>query len=335
LSGSVCVIIVNFRTAGLAISCIESIGKQTGDLPSCRVVVVDNDSGDGSVTELESAISKWGWHGWVDIVDSKRNGGFAFGNNRGIEEVLHGTASPDYFLLLNPDTVACDGAIRTLLDFMENRRDVGIAGSSLQNVDGGAECSAHNAPSPLGELVSGARLGLLSRLMPKRVVTPPLRQTAHECDWVSGASMIVRREVVESLSGLDEGFFLYFEEVDFCSRARRAGWKIWFVPQSRVVHLEGAATGIRQLSRRRATYWYDSRRRYFVKHFGVTGWIVADVLWAVGRASLALRRALRPESGGTAEEPLCFARDLLWGDVRALLTGQVFRIARSQSIIKP
>lgn len=334
LSGYVCIVIVNYRTAGLAIDCIESISKQRMDPSACRVVVVDNGSGDGSVAQLERAVTEHAWHAWVCIVDSKRNGGFAFGNNRGIEAALRGTNLPDYFLLLNPDTVACDDAIRSLVDFMDTRRDVGIAGSLLTNAGGGVECSAHNAPSPLGEFVSGARLGFLSRLLPDRVVTPPMREVAHECDWVSGASMIVRRELVESLGGLDEGFFLYFEEVDFCSRARRAGWKVWFVPQSRVAHLEGAATGIRQPGRRRASYWYDSRRRYFVKHFGVAGWLIADVCWAVGRATLALRRILRPESGGTAEDPKWFARDLLLGDIGALLSGQVFSIRRRDGVVR-
>lgn len=334
MGGSIFIVIVNYRTADLTIDSLSSIVGQDSGSWNISAVVVDNASGDGSADKLRAIVELNGWTKRVTIVEAKRNGGFAFGNNLGIEEVLHGTVSPDYFLLLNPDTVTCDGAIRTLIDFMEAHRDVGIAGSLLQNADGGAECSAHNAPSPLGELVSGSRLGLLSRLMPKHVVTPPLCQTAHECDWVSGASMIVRREVVESLGGLDEGFFLYFEEVDFCSRARRAGWKVWFVPRARVVHLEGAATGIRLPGRRRAIYWYDSRRRYFVKHFGVVGWIMADVFWAVGRASLVLRRVLRPKSGGTAEDPLCFARDLLLGDMRALLTGQVFRITCSHSIMK-
>src|SRR5262249_6671991 len=157
---------------------------------------------------------------------------------------------------------------------------------------GTAAYSAHNAPSPLGELEAGARLGPLSRALARFAVTPPPQWEAHACDWVSGAALIVRREVLERIGPMDDGYFLYFEEVDYCTRARRAGWEVWFVPQSRIVHLEGASTGIHQVERRRPRYWFDSRRRYFVKHHGVAGLLAADALWALGRASLAARRAL-------------------------------------------
>jgi GT2 family glycosyltransferase len=175
----------------------------------------------------------------------------------------------------------------------------------------------------LGELESGAHLGILSRALIRYMVTPPMQVTVHECDWVSGASLMVRREVFEQIGLLDEGYFLYFEEADFCSRARKAGWQVWFVPESRVVHLEGAATGIQQTARRRPPYWYNSRRRYFIKHFGVTGLILADALWMVGRTSLVLRRLLRLGSGGDGlGDPKWFAFDLLWGDLRFLFSGK-------------
>ena len=136
---------------------------------------------------------------------------------------------------------------------------------------------------------------------------------------VLGASLIIWREAFEAIGMLDEGCVLYFEEADFCLRAQKAGWKIWFVPESRVVHLEGASTGIRSIVRRRPQYWYDSRRRYFVKHFGVPGLILADVLWTVGTISLVLQRLLQLGSGGNEQDPTWFAFDLLWGDLRALL----------------
>jgi hypothetical protein len=130
---------------------------------------------------------------------------------------------------------------------------------------------------------------------------------------------MIRRQVLEEIGALDEGYFLYFEEADFCTRARAAGWSVWCVSRSRVVHREGAATGIRDASRRRPEYWFDSRRRYFIKHFGVAGLLAADLLWAIGRGSLAMRRMLRLGRGGEEAEPSCFARDLLWGDARWLL----------------
>ena len=202
---------------------------------------------------------------------------------------------------------------------------VGIAGSQLENANGGAECSAHTFPSPLSELDKGARLGVLSRMLHCYVVTSPLRAAAHPCDWVSGASMIIRRQVIEDIGLMDENYFLYFEEVDFCRRAQLAGWECWYVPDSRVMHLEGASTGIRAAAKRRAWYWYDSRRRFFVKHYGIAGLVAADALWAIGRLSFLLRRGLRIGARGRENnDPKWFMFDLLWGDMRAILTGRAY-----------
>jgi GT2 family glycosyltransferase len=150
-----------------------------------------------------------------------------------------------------------------------------------------------------------------------------MQQAPHRCDWVSGASFMIRRRVLEEIGGLDEGYFLYFEEADYCTRARAAGWSVWFVPGACIVHREGAATGIGDASRRRPQYWFESRRRYFIKHFGVAGLLAADALWAIGRGSLAMRRVLRLGRGGAEAEPRRFARDLLWGDARWLLASVV------------
>ena len=320
--------IVNYRTAKLAIDCLRSIAEQIAETSNLRAIVIDNASGDRSVEELTAFVEGEGWQTWVSVVSLDRNGGFAFGNNVGIVKSLRSPENVDYIMLLNPDTLVQDGAIRALLEFMESHEAVGIAGSHLQNAVGRPESSAHNAPSPLGELVAGARLGALDGVLQRYVVTPPIRRDAHPCDWVSGASLIVRRKVFDDVGLLDEGYFLYFEEVDFCRRAKKAGWEIWFVPESRIVHFEGSSTGIRKIAQRRPGYWYDSRRRYFVKHFGVLGLVAADILWVIGRSSLLLRRALRLGSGGAAQDPKWFTLDLVWGDLRALLTGAIWRIGR-------
>jgi len=236
----------------------------------------------------------------------------------------------DYVMLLNPDTIVRQGAIKALVSFLENHPRAGIAGSLLENEAGGVECSAHRTHTPWSELDAGARLGLLSRLLHRYVVSEPPAGKAHRCDWVSGASMIVRREVIEQVGLMDDGYFLYFEEVDFCRRAQQAGWECWYVPDSRVMHLEGASTGIRATATRRAGYWYDSRRRFFVKHYGISGLVAADVLWAIGRLSFLLRRSLRLGSrSGVNNDPKWFMFDLLWGDFKSLLNGHVRGIRRA------
>jgi hypothetical protein len=293
-------------------------------------MIVDNASGDGSVGTLCRAIESKGWSEWACVMPQDRNGGFAFGNNAGIHAALAAAKLPDLILLLNPDTIARPNAIRALVDFMDEHPDAGIAGSRLENASGAVDGTAHNAPSPLGELDAGARLGLLSRLLPRHVVTPPTREVEHECDWVSGASMMIRRQVFEQMIMLDEGFFLYYEEVDFCFRAKQAGWQVWYAPRSMVVHLEGASTGIRAVQLRRARYWYDSRRRFFVKHHGIDGLLLADLLWALGRASYLLRRALKLGAQQAMRDPRWYAFDLLWGDLRAVLSGQATAIRRTR-----
>jgi N-acetylglucosaminyl-diphospho-decaprenol L-rhamnosyltransferase len=308
----------------LVIDCLRALSAQAADLAGGRLVVVDNASGDGSVEKLSAAIEREGWSSWAEIIPLDRNGGFAFGNNAGMRLALAATVSVDYFMLLNPDTVICPGALKALVDFMDTHPPAGIAGSHLENASGGVECSAHTFPSPLSELDAGARLGVLSRFLHRYVVTSPPRAEAHLCDWVSGASMMIRRQVVENIGWMDEGYFLYFEEVDFCRRAQQAGWECWYVPDSRVMHLEGASTDIRAAGKRRARYWYDSRRRFFVKYYGITGLVTADVLWAIGRFSFLLRRGLWLGARSRVNsDPKWFMFDLLWGDLSAILTGRV------------
>lgn len=328
--GNTWIVIVNYRTAELTIGSLRSLSTQAADLGDGRVVVVDNDSGDGSVDKLNGAIEREGWSGWASVMPLDRNGGFAYGNNAGIRAALASTEHVNYVMLLNPDTVAREGAIKALVGFMDGHSRAGIAGGLLENVNGGVECSAHRIHSPLSELNAGARLGLLSRLLHRYVVSEYPAAEAHQCDWVSGASLIVRREVLEQVGLMDDGYFLYFEEVDFCRRARQAGWECWYVPDSRVMHLEGASTGIRATAQRRARYWYDSRRRFFVKHYGITGLVAADVLWAIGRFSFLLRRVLHIGTRSHENnDPKWFMFDLLWGDLKSLLTGHVRGIRRA------
>lgn len=323
------IVIVNYRTADLAIDCLHSLSTQVKYLAGGRTVVVDNASGDGSAEKLRATIEREGWSSWAMVVPLDRNGGFSFGNNAGIRIALTAAEPAANLMLLNPDTVIRPDAISALVHFMEAHPQAGIAGSLLENADGGVESSAHTFPSPLGELDAGARLGILNRLLRRYAVTPPTRRDrAHLCDWVSGASMMIRGRVLADIGGMDEDFFLYFEEVDFCRRARLAGWKCWFVPNSRVVHREGASTGIRASSKRRAGYWYDSRRRFFVKHYGIAGLVAADTLRAIGRLSFTLRKALRLRANRENDDPKWFMFDLLWGDLSAILTGRVWNIPR-------
>ncbi len=300
------IVIVNYRTAGLAIECLRSLAPEVAAEPDTRVIVVDNDSGDYSVERLAAATADGGWTAWTRILPAPRNGGFAYGNNVGIRAGLADASPPDCVWLLNPDTRVRPGARRSLLDFLAAHPRVGIVGSRLEDPAGSPECSAHRALSLLSEFDTGAQLPPLARCLRRFHPSPLPRHEPHPCDWVSGASLMVRRSVLEAVGLMDEAYFLYFEELDFCERVRRAGWQIWHVPTSRVVHLEAAATGVRK-TRRTPAYWFASRRRYFVQNRGRVYALAADLARLAG---IALGRVPRLLTRRPPQDPPRFFRDL-------------------------
>ena len=323
MGSPVLIVIVNYRTAGLAIDCLKSIATERASYPSIRAAVVDNDSKDGSVERLSAAIAANRWESWAGVAPSGRNGGFAAGNNFAVRQELARAAADRarYVLLLNPDTVLRPGAVAALAAFMDDHPEAGVAGSRIEDAQGHTQGSARHFPSALGELVAMARVGPLTRLLRRYTVEMAEGDRPMKCDWVSGAAMMIRTELLSTVGLLDEGYFLYFEETDFCRRAASAGWEAWFVPASRVAHFEGASTGIRDRNRRRPRYWYESRRRFFLKAHGPKGLLLADCLWALGRGIWTAQKL----SGFVAcrdGDPRGFAADLLGGDWDALVSGR-------------
>lgn len=273
------IVIVNYRTGDLVVDCLRSLAGEVASGDSFGVVVVDNASGDGSLETMREAVVREGWDGWCEVVDAGRNGGFAFGNNVGIERVLSWDEPPDAVHLLNPDTYVRPGAVRALAAFLESNPAVGIVGSGLENEDGTPRRGAFRFPSALSEIEGQMQLGPVSMLLRRWIVAPPASEGAWRVGWTTGASMMVRREVLESVGVFDDGYFLYFEETDLCRRVSRAGWEIWQEPASRVVHLVGQSTGVNRKGekpRPKPAYWYDSRRRYFERSSGGFGADVAD-----------------------------------------------------------
>jgi GT2 family glycosyltransferase len=290
------VVIVNYRTASLVVDCLSSLAGEVDSYPGVRVVVADNASGDDSVERLRCVINDHDWTSWVAIRPLPRNGGFAWGNNQAIRPAMESDDPPDYVLLLNPDTVVRPGALSELIAFLEGHPEVGIAGSRLEDPDGTPQTSAFRFHSILGELENGLRLGLATGLLARRVVAPQPPDEPCPTDWVSGASMIVRREVFEKVGLLDDSYFMYYEETDFCLRARRADWPCWYVPGSRVVHLVGQSSGLHDRLRPRTrlpAYWFQSRRRYFLKNHGAVKTVVANLVWVLAYSTWRFRRILQ------------------------------------------
>jgi N-acetylglucosaminyl-diphospho-decaprenol L-rhamnosyltransferase len=323
------IVIVNFRTSDLVEQCLETIFAQRDTLNNGKVIVIDNFSQDESAKKLHDFVIIKNWQNWIQIVSMPQNGGFAYGCNAGIKYVYANDKTAKYIMLLNPDTLVRDGAIAALVAFMETNPNVGIAGSLIENQDGGVESSAHRFHTAIGDLLDGARLGFLTKFFNQYEVTPPLRSQPHQCAWVSGSSMMIRKQVIDDIGLLDEAFFLYFEEVDFFYRSAKAGWQTWYVPTAKVMHIEGASTGIKEI-KRRPQYWYESRRRFTLKHHGLFGLIVSDLLWGIGRLTFVMRRLLKLGAQEPSLDPKWYALDLLWGDLKAILTGKVFKLEKEK-----
>jgi GT2 family glycosyltransferase len=289
----VAVVIVTFRSAQLTIEALQSVAaERTASGLRVRAIVVDNDSGD--LPTIARAAEQQGWTSWLTLVGAPKNGGFAYGNNVGIARA-YAQGTPDYIYLLNPDAQVRPGGIATLIQFLTEHPDVGIAGSSFENLDGSDWPIAFRFPTLFSEIDGGLQWGLVSRLLKRWVVARIMTKTPQPVDWICGASMMIRPAVLTAIGGMDEHYFLYFEETDFCRRARVAGHPTWYVPQSRVMHVMGQSTGVtdtRRGPRRLPGYWFESRRRYYLLAFGVWRAVLIDLVAVLANSIGYLKRAL-------------------------------------------
>lgn len=295
-------IIVNYRTPGLTLDCLQSLVPELAGRPGYEVVVLDAASGDDSVPRLAEGVKRLPYP--CRFIPLDRNGGFAYANNVALLDAIQRGEVPRYFFLLNPDTLVRPGALDALVRFADTHPRAGIVGSRCENLDGSPRYAAFRFHSVLGELESTAQIGVLSRLLHRARPVVPSDERPMRVDWVSGAAMLVRAEVVQTIGGLDDGFFLYFEETDFAKRAAEAGFECWHLPESRVAHLCGQSTGVTGSSsggRRRPRYWFESRHRYFTKHHSRPYAALADVAWLFGTSVHSAARVLRrrPPDGPT------------------------------------
>ena len=222
------IVILNYRTPDLLLDCLAALSRHPFTLGTSETWVVDNASGDDSVQRVRAAYPE------VRVLENPCNLGFAAGNNRGIAR-----CQGRYFLLLNPDTQVHAGALDELVRFMDARPGTAAAGGQLIGLDGEIQSSCREFPNLLGVVLRGTPL---CRLFPNHpslaryLMSDCDRQVSREVDWVLGACMIIRRQAWEAVGPLDEGFFMYYEDIDWCYRARQAGWSIHYVPAARVTH---------------------------------------------------------------------------------------------------
>jgi N-acetylglucosaminyl-diphospho-decaprenol L-rhamnosyltransferase len=292
------VVIVNYRVAHLTIDCLHSMAEEIGNVPGTHVAVCENGTGDDSVERIQKAIKDNGWEPWCTLTAINPNLGFTGGNNVVLRPALASADPPQYVLLLNADTIVRPNAFKALVDFMDEHPKAGIAASRLEDPDGTPQRVAFRFPSPMSEFEGNLKLGLVSWLLRRWIVAPPVADKACESDWVCGASMIIRQAVFRDIGLLDEGYYCYFDDTDFCFNARMAAWSIWYVPASRVVHLVSQTTGLWiKKPNRRPSYSFEARRRYFLKNHGPLYAALADAGLILGLALWRLRVLLgKPDS---------------------------------------
>jgi GT2 family glycosyltransferase len=302
----IAVLIVTYKCAQLTIESLRSVQGERQTIGLCiRAFVVDNASGD--LSAIAQAVESNGWSSWVTLIAAPKNGGFAYANNLAIK-IAYENYSPAYFYLLNPDAQVRPHAIGSLVRFLESHPDVGIAGGSFENLDGSDWPIAFRFPTLLSELDDGLTFGLVSRLLRNWVVARRMSLVHQPVDWVCGASMMIRPTVFAAIGGLDENYFLYFEETDFCFRARQAGFSTWYVPESRVMHIGAQSTAVTRGPKRLPGYWYESRRRYFAVTFSIGHAMVIDIVAVLAHSLGWVKRMIARQTHTAVPY---FVRDLL------------------------
>lgn len=316
---TVLTIVLNYRTARMTLEATEAALAAMEGI-SGGIVVVDNDSGDGSFEEIGAHIADKGWDrdGRVRAIQSGRNGGFGAGNNVGIRAGLADGRAPDYVYVLNSDAFPAADAISALLDHLEANPGAGFAGSYIHGPDGETHLTTFRFPSVASEFEGAIRFGPVSRLLRARKVPLETPDSVAPVDWLAGASLMMRRTVLDEIGLFDERFFLYFEETDLCLRAARAGYRTDFVPASRVAHIGSVSTGMKGWTRVPG-YWFDSRWHYFAKNHGVGTACLASVAHLAGGFLHWLRSLLTGRDRGV---PPGFLTTLAVHDLRAVLGGR-------------
>lgn len=317
-------VILNYQTPELTLKATKAALREM-DGVSGEIVIVDNDSQDGSFELIAKALIENGWDrdNMVRVLQSGHNGGFGAGNNVAIRAGLSNGKHPDFIYILNSDAWPEPGAIRVLHDYLRTNPKTGMAGSHVQGEDAAPHRTAFRFPSIASEFEAAVRTGIFSRLLKNSIVALPVPKANTKVDWVAGASLMMRRKMLDEIGLFDEAFFLYFEETDLCRRAANAGWSTVYVPESAVVHIGSASTGMKTWSRT-PTYWFDSRLRYFNKNHGVFYTVLATLARISGLLIWQLRRLVsdKPQS-----DPDNFLLDLIVHSAKEIIPGRTIRDA--------
>ncbi|NOX95458.1 MAG: glycosyltransferase family 2 protein [Alphaproteobacteria bacterium] len=301
------VVIVNYQTPVLAERCVAALAPMLS-AADARAVIVDNDSQDGSYERLRDYCANLPERERIMVVEAGCNGGFSAGNNIGVAAL-----QADYILLLNSDAIVHASALDELLVAADAAPDAGIITPRIVSSAGEEQVSRFRDNSPLSEFIDGAQTGPVTKLFRSAETPIYTEDWSTVPDWVSFAAVLIRKRAIEMVGKMDEGFFLYYEDCDYCRRIRSSGFKIAFAPKAVFTHDAGGSTNLRESENQQSrlpSYYYASRSRYFRKYYGPMGPLLANAAWLLGRGIAHLRGLFgRPAPTVCAER----ARDIWIG----------------------
>ncbi|MCS6887033.1 MAG: glycosyltransferase family 2 protein [Chloroflexus sp.] len=293
----VSIIIVNWNTRQLLLDCLAALPAATAGIEA-EVWVVDNGSRDGSVAAVAAAFPE------AFIIANPDNRGFATANNQAIR-----ASSGRHVFLLNSDTIAQPDSITRLVHFLDTHPEVGVVGPRLLNADGSLQPSWAMFPNLLTELTG-------KKIRWRRQYRTKDGSPAYATDWLDGAAMLLRRAVIKQVGLLDEAYFMYTEEVDWCYRIKRAGWHICYLPSASIIHFGGQSS--KQAVTRMKAELYFSKLRFFAKHYGASAaWLLGMGLQIIFFAKATIGSLLMVAGGGHHPTGEQFVRDggLLWAAI--------------------
>jgi GT2 family glycosyltransferase len=270
------VIIVSWNVADLLTACLDSVYASVPDHDALEVIVVDSASSDGTPDVIRMHYPQ------VTLLPQNENLGFTRCNNIGLE-----TARGRYLLLLNPDTEVIRDALQQMTTYLDAHSDVGIVGPHTLNTDGSHQSTRRRFPTRLTAFFESTWLqGFAPRgLLDRYYVTDQPDDGAFPVDWVQGSALMARREVYEQIGGLDTGYVMYYEELDWCKRARAASWQAAYLGTALITHHGGKSS--EQTGARKHILYQNSKLRYFYKHHGagfaavLRLFLMATYLWQI------------------------------------------------------
>jgi GT2 family glycosyltransferase len=309
------IIIVSWNVRAYLAKCLDSLAESLRAAPlNAEIIVVDSASSDGTPDLLRQRYPQ------VRLLAQSENVGYTRGNNIGLA-----AAQGEYLLLLNPDTEVQGSALAGMVTYLREHPQVGVLGAHTLNTDGSHQSSRRRFPTLMTALFESTWLQpyapkrLLDRFYARDVPDAAIA----EVDWVQGSVLLLRRAVYAQIGGLDEGYIMFSEEVDFCKRAKQAGWQVVYHGGVYVVHHGGKST--EQVSAAKHIYFQQSKVRYFRKFHGVVAAFVLRAFLIVSYLHQLLLEGLKGLLG--LERPLRRERmRLYWQVIRALLRGSTAHI---------